>query len=208
LAWWAHTFVSEVRQLENGRAYEIRSGPFAGRRALLSDFVEDCFEVGMRPCVSTRQACAEWGSGAYLFETMPSVLHILARWAHHPEDALIRAVNDTEDSNTIAALVGAALGALHGADAWPARWQERLLTRVEADDDGGLFEVLATAQRLFTPEADRLWRRVLGGARLAQLEATRECKRRTILVTRHRFQACSADRGAARGRDDGDLRAS
>jgi hypothetical protein len=71
-------------------------------------------------------ACDEWYSGAYLLETVPSVLYILMRQGADPEEAIVRAVNDTQDNDTIAAIVGAAVGALQGAAALPARWVEGL----------------------------------------------------------------------------------
>ena len=37
------------------------------------------------------------------------------------EEAIVRAVNDTRDNDTIAAIVGAAVGALHGKSALPDR---------------------------------------------------------------------------------------
>jgi ADP-ribosylglycohydrolase len=83
-----------------------------------------------------------WLSGAYLLETVPSALHILARHAGEPEEAIVRAVNDTKDNDTIAAIVGAAVGALHGKTALPARWIERLVGRTTASDDGRVFELI------------------------------------------------------------------
>jgi len=38
-------------------------------------------------------------------------------------------VNDTRDNDTVAAIVGAAVGALHGKSALPARWIRNLLGR-------------------------------------------------------------------------------
>jgi ADP-ribosylglycohydrolase len=69
-----------------------------------------------------RDACDGWHSGAFLLETVPSVLYILGRHGHDPEEAIVRAVNDTVDNDTIAAIVGAAVGALHGKQGLPARW--------------------------------------------------------------------------------------
>jgi len=48
-------------------------------------------------------------------ETVPSVLHILCRHADDPNEAIVRAVNDTWDNDSVAAIVGAVVGALHGA---------------------------------------------------------------------------------------------
>ncbi len=79
-----------------------------------------------------------WFSGAYLLETIPATIHLLERHAHDPEEALVRAVNDTWDNDTIAAIVGAVVGALHGARALPLRWRRGLLGRTTADDDGQL----------------------------------------------------------------------
>jgi ADP-ribosyl-[dinitrogen reductase] hydrolase len=77
------------------------------------------------------------------------VLFIFARHAHDPEEAIVRAVNDTWDNDTIAAIVGAAAGALHGRHALPAHWIEGLLGRTRADDDGHVFELIDTARARF-----------------------------------------------------------
>jgi len=75
-------------------------------------------------------------------KTVPTVLYLLMRHGRDPEEAIVRAVNDTKDNDTIAAIVGAAVGALHGAGALPARWRDGLLGRTTADDDGRVFELL------------------------------------------------------------------
>ena len=90
----------------------------------------------------TATACAAWGSSGHLLEALPSVLWILSRHAADPEQALVRAVNDCEDSDRIAALVGAAVGALHGRAALPERWAQNLLGRTTAADDGHVFRLL------------------------------------------------------------------
>ena len=59
---------------------------------------------------------------------MPSVLYVLARHGLHPEEAIVRAVNHTcRDNDTIGAIVGAAVGALHGYSRLPERWIRGLL---------------------------------------------------------------------------------
>ena len=69
---------------------------------------------------------------------------------HHssdPEEAIVRAVNDTKDNDTIGAIVGAAVGALHGESAIPRRWVDGLLGRIVADvDDRKLFGLIASAE--------------------------------------------------------------
>jgi ADP-ribosylglycohydrolase len=89
-----------------------------------------------------------WYSGAYLLETVPTVLHILIRHAQDPEEAIVRAVSDTKDNDTIAAVVGATVGALHGEAALPRRWRDGLLGRVIADvDDRRAYDLLDSAIR-------------------------------------------------------------
>jgi ADP-ribosyl-[dinitrogen reductase] hydrolase len=95
------------------------------------------------------QACNQWHSGAYLLETLPSVLYILMRHGDDPEEAIVRAVNDTKHNDTIAAIVGAAVGALHGREGLPARWIEHLSGRTTDRDDGRVFALITEARRVF-----------------------------------------------------------
>ena len=60
-------------------------------------------------------------------------------------DCIVRAVNDTWDNDTAAAIVGAAVGALHGRRALPERWVAGLLGRTAADDDGEVFRLTEAA---------------------------------------------------------------
>ena len=63
----------------------------------------------------------------------------------------MRAVNDTMDSDTVGAIVGAAVGALHGLDGLPRRWVTGLSGRTAADDDGRMFDLLRDAEQRFRP---------------------------------------------------------
>ena len=99
--------------------------------------------------LSVAEACDAWHSGAFLLETVPSVLYVLMRHAHEPEEAMVRAINDTKDNDTVAAIVGAALGALYGREAFPSRWITALSGRTSTDDDGKVFEIIADARREF-----------------------------------------------------------
>jgi ADP-ribosylglycohydrolase len=78
---------------------------------------------------------------------MPSALYILMRHSHEPAEAIVRAVNDTWDNDTIGAIVGAAVGELHGAEALPKRWLEGLSGRTRLDGDGAMPRLLGTAER-------------------------------------------------------------
>jgi ADP-ribosylglycohydrolase len=66
---------------------------------------------------------------------------------HDPEEAIVRAVNDTGDNDTVAAIVGAAIGALHGMQALPASWRAGLLGRTGISDDGVVFRLIEAAVR-------------------------------------------------------------
>jgi ADP-ribosylglycohydrolase len=70
----------------------------------------------------------------------------LACHCREPETAILRAVNDTKDNDTIAAIAGAAVGAFHGRRALPSEWIDGLLGRTTADDDGRVFELIAQAR--------------------------------------------------------------
>jgi ADP-ribosylglycohydrolase len=124
---------------------------FDGRFA---DFVRLRVDDAWRRELDVLTACNEWYSGAFLLETVPSVLYILMRHADDPEEAFVRAVNDTKDNDTVAAIVGAAVGALHGSSAFPARWRDGLPGRTRDDDDGRVFQLIEGAQP-FRPPA---WR--------------------------------------------------
>jgi ADP-ribosylglycohydrolase len=150
--WWLETFVAHVADLElPDKVYRPRGGRFVGWSGRLSEFlVHHVFEAEAR-VLPVVDACNEWYSGAYLLETVPSVLYILMRYGHDPEEAIVRAVNDTYDNDTIAAVVGAAVGALHGTDGLPRRWRDGLLGRTRAADDGRVFELIAEAREHFGP---------------------------------------------------------
>jgi len=144
--WWIDRYVMLARPVEG----EVQLAPqfpafdFAGpvwkavdvevRRALAAD-------------LSSLDANERWGSGAFLLETVPSFVYVLARHGRDPEQAIIRAVNDTKDNDTVGAIAGAVVGALHGAAALPSRWKQGLLGRTGANDDGRIFDLIDEACR-------------------------------------------------------------
>ena len=100
------------------------------------------------------EAGAEWHSGAYLLETVAIAALILGRFAHSAEEAIVRAVNDTLDNDTVAAVVGSVVGALHGKSVLPGRWIEGLTGRTAEANDGRVFELTDQAvRRFFQPSA-------------------------------------------------------
>ncbi len=147
--WWLDTFTSTCRILETGKAYVPRAGHPENFEGSLSDLLSTYLRSAIAKNLPVHEACATWHSGAYLLETVPCVIYILARHGHDPVAAMLAAVNETKDNDTIAAIVGAAMGALHGRRAIPERWVADLLGRTAADDDGRLFELLTMAGERF-----------------------------------------------------------
>ena len=151
-AWWLETYVKTARDLEVDDTYSPRRRDLAYRGTLWR-FVEEQVGKAYHTGLSTLDACNAWYSAAYLLETVPSVLYILMCHGDDPEEAIVRAVNDTKDNDTIAAIVGAAVGALHGKNAIPERWLSNLLGRTTDRDDGRIFELLEQARALWWPRA-------------------------------------------------------
>ena len=122
---WIERYIEVAAPLEPDDEYESQSAvtPFVGT---VSAFVERELPKALAEKLSVFEACARWGSGAYLIETVPSVLYILARHGDSFEEAVRRAVNDTWDNDTIACIVGAVMGAAHGRSAIPKSWIEGL----------------------------------------------------------------------------------
>ena len=142
--WWITRFVGLARPIEGGVRLrsQVPGCTFSGS---LCEFLETVVLPALRGEVPLPEALDAWYSGAFLLETVPAALYILARHAEDPETALVRAVNETQDNDTVAAIVGAAVGALHGEQALPARWRQGLTGCTQADDDGRLFELIGQA---------------------------------------------------------------
>lgn len=145
--WWLTTYVETARDLEGEAPYRPRGGRHQDYEGPLWRYAEQVVWDAWRRGLGVREACDGWYSGAFLLETVPSVLYILMLHGDDPEEAIVRAVNDTKDNDTVGAIVGAAMGAAHGVDALPRRWREGLLGRTAAADDGRVFELIAQAQQ-------------------------------------------------------------
>jgi len=70
-------------------------------------------------------------TGGYVVDSLRCAVWALQQHTS-PEDTLIALVNQGGDADTTGAIAGGLLGVLHGADAWPSRWTERLEARREA----------------------------------------------------------------------------
>jgi len=146
--WWLDTYVKVARQIEGDTCYSPRNEniPYYGP---IWKFTEKYIGKALENHMSTLDACNWWHSGAYLMETIPCVIYILMHFAVDPEMAIIRAVNDTRDNDTIASIVGAAVGAMYGKNAIPQRWIEGLLGRTSSNDDGKVFDLIEKAKNVF-----------------------------------------------------------
>lgn len=68
------------------------------------------------------EAAEQLGTGVRSAEAVPAALWAALRYGSDPEVAIIHAVNLGGDTDTIGALCGALVGALHGDGWFPARW--------------------------------------------------------------------------------------
>lgn len=146
--WWLSRFCELVAPIEPEAPYATRGAPieFNGR---LTGLVEQHVVPAYAARESVATACGRWYSGAYCLETVPSVLFILARFGHDPERAILEAVNNTKDNDTIAAIVGSAVGALHGVSGLRQSWIDNISGRTTWDDDHQVFAVLERAGKTF-----------------------------------------------------------
>jgi ADP-ribosylglycohydrolase len=144
--WWLSAFVETARQCERG-LYRPRGGAFTDYHGPVWKFVNEKLPDAFERDLSVVDACRQWYSGAYLLETVPSVLYILMKHGHDPEEAIVRAVNDTKDNDTIAAIVGAVVGALYGKKRLPERWISNLSGRTTDRDNGRIFDLIRQVER-------------------------------------------------------------
>jgi ADP-ribosylglycohydrolase len=147
--WWLERYCQVAAPLEGVKteyAARMRGASYVGP---VWQFAAQQIDAARRNGWSTRQAADAWGSGAYLLETIPNALFILEKHAHRPEEAILRAVNDCYDNDTVGAIVGAAVGALHGTRALPERWRKGLLGRTNDHDDGKLFTLIQQVRTKF-----------------------------------------------------------
>ena len=155
-AWWLERYAEAAAPLEGeAHKYEPRGGAWAGAyEGPLWRFVQEKVSWAWERQIPVLEACNMWHSAAYLMETLPCALYILMHHGHEPEEAIVRAVNGTKDNDTVAAIAGAAVGALHGAKALPERWRANLTGRTLAGgkregedvDDRRIFQLIDQAR--------------------------------------------------------------
>ena len=83
------------------------------------------------------------GNGIRASEAVAAALWAFLRYWQTPEECIIRAVGFGGDTDTIGAMAGALVGALHGSSWIPARWYDNIENGVHGRD-----EIVALARRL------------------------------------------------------------
>jgi ADP-ribosyl-[dinitrogen reductase] hydrolase len=146
--WWHETYCKMAREVEGETSYQPPALP-GSYRGPLWQYVELKVTDALRRDLTAAEFSSELGYGFDLFVTVPSVLYILARHAHSAEEAITRAVNDTVDNDSAGAIVGAAVGALHGLGGLPWKWIEALTGRTYESDDGRVFKLILLAKNRF-----------------------------------------------------------
>lgn len=146
--WWIDTYCDIAKELEGNTKYHRTCGTYGDYSGSLWNFTSTVCKDALKKKLPVEKACNIWGSGANLFETVPSVLYILATCAKDPEEAIIRAVNDTVDNDSVASIVGAAVGALHGLNGIPNKWIKQLNGRVRSGrgEENQVFNLIAQSK--------------------------------------------------------------
>jgi ADP-ribosylglycohydrolase len=191
--WWLDRFVEVAGPLEGETELVPRCDRYrTSYRGPLARFVSTHVREAIDAGKSVREISDEFWSAAFLLETIPAVLAILERHSASPRDAIVRAVNDTWDNDTVAAIVGAVVGALHGRKALPQEWVDGLLGRTGERDDGRVFELIRDAKRWVT-EGDR---GAAGKRPVTPLGRRRKCPRcgsRSVAQIQYGFPGWSWD---------------
>jgi ADP-ribosylglycohydrolase len=158
--WWFDQWMENFEDFGTGKRYAARGAHPPGFEGTIGQMLRDFVQPALERGLEVDAAGSIWHSGAYLLETVPTVIYILARFGHDPKAAIEQAVNNSRDNDTVAAIVGAAVGALHGISAWPDSWIDSLLGRTGHDDDGQAFRLLHAAGDRFgygsTPRLQQL----------------------------------------------------
>lgn len=127
--WYFDRYLQVAADLEVGRIpdpYGNEPVPkwYQSFRGTFCDFIDGPVRRAFRRGVNFRDACSleGFGSRADILQTVPAVLYLLASHGDSFQSTIIAAVNDTKDNDTVAAIAGAMVGAVHGKAAIRGRW--------------------------------------------------------------------------------------
>lgn len=107
---------------------------------------DECLTALDRVTAATRtpdpeaDPCTATGAGWTAEEALATALLCFLLFPQEPLTAVRRAACTSGDSDSLACLTGAFAGALHGADAWPAAWADRIERRDELPALGRLWD--------------------------------------------------------------------
>ena len=113
-------------------------------------FIRQAIHFGNENDMTIEQFGEYFGSGAYVLETDIMLLYILSKYITDPKEAIIQAVNYSKDNDTTASIVGAAMGALYGKEAFEKAWITNLSGRTRENDDGRIFEMIARTKEFLS----------------------------------------------------------
>lgn len=112
-----------VRGADQGYDYAAQHGAMMMAGPSVARRIELAIQIGQKHD-SWETAVVELadliGSGLHASEAVPAVFGILACCGNEPEQAIWAAVNIGNDTDTVAAMVGSIVGALHGVEALPS----------------------------------------------------------------------------------------
>ena len=120
-----------------GRLSRLRDAAGLDCSAFLLDLASHCRTMTMRSRlmlaairldeeIPERDLVDQLGNGVRALDSVPIALYAALKYADDPELAVVRAVGYGGDADTIAAMTGAMVGALHGASSFPERWHAGL----------------------------------------------------------------------------------
>jgi ADP-ribosyl-[dinitrogen reductase] hydrolase len=87
--WWPTTYVRVARELEGETRYRPRNAQPLDYDGPIWRLIEKSLTDAYRRGLTVLDACSQWYSGAYLPETVPSVIYILMRHGHDLEEAIV-----------------------------------------------------------------------------------------------------------------------
>jgi len=144
-------FLHAAKPVEGERSLRIRC-PDMTFTGSLCTFIEQEVIPAHRQPGPVRKRRERWYSGAYLLETVPTALSIIAEYLHDPRAAILEAVNRSWDNDTIASLVASAMGMRHGRDAFDAQWLQALGEHEPTHPEDALSRALALLEPLAQPD--------------------------------------------------------
>jgi ADP-ribosylglycohydrolase len=127
--WWLDEYVRIAGQLEEPQPRYLpcpEPVPALWQRCdgSLAKFVDTRVRSAWRAKLPLHEAFSlkGFGSGADCLQSVPAILYTLMHHADDLSSAVIAAVNDTKDNDTVASVVAAFCGALHGRRAIRQKW--------------------------------------------------------------------------------------